>query len=245
MGLVGLAFTLTNSVLPPIFGWLGDRHPRNIVIALSCAFWSIATAVTGAVRSVTQLVLARGAVGVGEASYMSNAPNLIADLVPAARRGSAMAFFYIASPVGAALGVMFDGMLASVWGWRAACWIVGIPGLLTAILVWRFREPVRGGTDHAGQVTAPSIGTALREMAKNRAFILLVLAYTGQLFLQNAVEYWLPTIIQRDKAIPLLEANTIYGWVLLPAESLGLSPGVFSPTSCSRARAGRMSGSAR
>ena len=227
MGLVGLAFTFTYAILPPIFGWLGDRNPRNIVIAISCAFWSFATAITGAVRSVTQLIITRGAVGVGEASYMANAPNLIADLVPAARRGSAMAFFYIASPVGAALGVMVAGVLANAWGWRAACWIVGIPGLITAFVVWRYREPVRGGTDNAGPVSAPPVRAALREMAANRAFILLVIAYTGQLFLQNAVEYWLPTIIQRDKAIPLLEANTLYGWVLLPAGILGPLAGSF------------------
>ena len=227
MGLVGLAFTLTYAVLPPVFGWLGDRWARTLVIAASAAFWSVATAVTGSARNVTQLVLTRGAVGVGEASYMSNAPNLIADLVPAARRGSAMAFFYIASPVGAALGVMLAGVLANAWGWRAACWIVGLPGIITALVMVRFREPVRGNLDTAEPVIAPSFGTALRELISNRAFVLLALGYTGQIFLQNAVEYWLPTILQRDKAIPLLEANAMYGWVLLPAGIIGPLAGSF------------------
>src|SRR5947207_1880452 len=173
MGIVGLAFTLTYALLPPLFGWLGDRWPRTIIIAASAAFWSLATAITGAARNVTQLAVMRGAVGVGEASYMSNAPNLIADLTPAERRGSAMAFFYIASPVGAALGVMIAGALASAWGWRAACWIVGIPGILTALVVWRFREPVRGGLDQSEPVIAPALREAVRELLSNREFIFL------------------------------------------------------------------------
>jgi MFS transporter, Spinster family, sphingosine-1-phosphate transporter len=183
--------------------------------------------VTGAARSVVQLTIFRGAVGVGEASYMSNAPNLIADLVPAAKRGSALAYFYIASPVGAALGVMIAGQLASMWGWRAACWIVGLPGLLIAFLVWKMREPIRGGTDNAGVVLPQPLGTVARELFSNRAFIFLCLAYTGQIFLQNAVEFWLPTIIQRDKAIPMLEATRLYGWVLLPSGIIGPLAGSF------------------
>jgi MFS family permease len=114
IGLVGLAFTLTYSFLPPIFGWLGDRWPRTWVIAASAAFWSAATALSGAARSVGQLVAVRGAVRIGEASYMSNAPNLISDLVPARRRTSAMAFFYVASPMGAALGIMIAGAVATL-----------------------------------------------------------------------------------------------------------------------------------
>src|SRR5579864_1464351 len=77
IGLVGLAFTLTYATLPPLFGWLGDRLPRTWVIAASAAFWSVATAVTGAASNISQLVATRAAVGVGEASYMSNAPSLI------------------------------------------------------------------------------------------------------------------------------------------------------------------------
>lgn len=158
---------------------------------------------------------------------MSNAPNLIADLAPAERRGSAMAFFYVASPVGAAVGVWLAGLLASHWGWRAACWIVGVPGILVAFIVWRFREPVRGGLDQSGPATAPALRSVAHELLANRVFLFLVFGYTAQIFLQNAVEFWLPTVLQRDKAIPLVQANTLYAQVLLPAGIIGPLAGSF------------------
>lgn len=222
MGTVGLAFTLTYSVLPPVFGWLGDRLPRTLVIASSCAFWSVATAVTGLARSVGQLVGMRAAVGVGEASYMSNAPGLIADLYEPARRGSAMSLFFIASPVGAAVGVTLAGVLATSFGWRMACLLVALPGIVAALAVWRFPEPVRGRFEEGVEVVRTSLLETGRRLIRNRTYVLLTLAYTGQVFLQNAVEFWLPTVIQRDKAIPLLEANTAYG-------AAGLAAGIVGP----------------
>ena len=80
MGLVGLAFLATYALLPPVFGFLGDRFPRKTIISWSAAFWCFATAAAGLSRSVFQLSATRAAVGVGEASYMANAPSLIADL---------------------------------------------------------------------------------------------------------------------------------------------------------------------
>jgi MFS transporter, Spinster family, sphingosine-1-phosphate transporter len=226
MGMVGAAFTFTYSMLPPLFGWLGDRWPRTLVITASAVFWSLATAVTGLARTVWQLVMTRGAIGVGEASYMSNAPGLIADLFPAARRGSAMGVFYIASPVGSALGVMLAGQLAAHYGWRTACFLVGLPGILLALLVWRSQEPVRGATDtedapQVGSGAGGSFVRALGALVRDRRFVLLALAYTGVIFMQNAVELFLPAVLQRDKGLPLVEASALYGWVLLPAGIVG------------------------
>jgi MFS family permease len=211
MGMVGLAFTLTYSLLPPVFGWLGDQLPRTLIIGSSCAFWSVATAVTGLSQKVWQLAVMRGAVGIGEASYMSNAPGLVADLYPPAKRGSAMSLFYIAAPVGAAVGVTLGGVLGSSFGWRIACLLVALPGVIAAIAVWRLPEPVRGQFEEGLAVVPTSLWETARQLIGNRVFVLLTLAYTAQIFLQNAVEFWLPTVLQRDKGISLLEANTAYG----------------------------------
>jgi MFS family permease len=216
MGLVGLAFLATYAFLPPLFGWLGDRVARTSVIAASATFWSVATAATALTRSVGQLAAMRAAVGVGEASYMANVPSLITDLFPPQKRGRAMSIFYTASPVGAALGVAIAGVLWSHFGWRAACVIVGLPGLLAAALIARWREPVRGRLDVAfASPVKRSIGASLQYLLRNRVFVLLTLGYAGLVFTVNAVEFWLPTVLQRDKGVPIVLANTLYGAVVL------------------------------
>jgi MFS family permease len=222
MGLVGLAFLITYTLLPPVFGWLGDRFARTRIISASAGFWSVATAATGLVSGVGQLAALRAAVGVGEASYMANSPSLILDLVKPASRGRAMSLFYTASPVGAALGVALGGALWPHFGWRGACVIVGLPGLIAAVLIGRRREPRRGGKDdNPAPPVQRSLGAALRYLGRNRVYVLLTLAYGGLVFTQNAIEFWLPSVLQRDKQIPITEANATYGAVVLAAGILG------------------------
>jgi MFS family permease len=221
LGEIGLAFLIPYSVLPPIVGWIGDRSQRSRLIALAVSVWSMATGAAGAARNFIQLAATRTVVGVGEATYMSLAPSIIADAFPPGKRGSAMSFFYIASPVGAALGVFLSGLIASVYGWRVACLLVGVPGLVMAVAIWLYPEPKRGGLDPGEPADRPQIGQALRSLAGNRAYLLLTLAYTVQLFAYNPIEFWLPTILQRDKGIPLAQANSTYGLVVLVAGTLG------------------------
>jgi MFS transporter, Spinster family, sphingosine-1-phosphate transporter len=227
MGLVGLAFLLTYASLPPIFGLLGDRMPRKTIIAASVALWSVATGTTALVRRFWQLLAMRSVVGVGEASYMSNSPSLIADLFTPANRGRAMSIFYIASPVGSALGVALGGALYGRFGWRGACLLVGLPGLVAAALVATRREPVRGGFDVDAPVSArkPIVPTLL-QLARNRTYLLLIVAYGGLVFTQNAIENWLPTVLERDKALPIPEATAMYGTAVFLGGVLGPLIGV-------------------
>jgi MFS transporter, Spinster family, sphingosine-1-phosphate transporter len=227
MGLVGAGFLLTYTILPPIFGWLGDRVPRTSLIAASAAFWSFATAATALVGRIWQLVAIRGAVGIGEASYMANSPSLIVDIFSPAQRGRAMSLFYTASPVGAALGVALGGLLWVHFGWRGAFVIVGLPGLLAAALIARQREPVRGERDLSPPPPAArSVVATLGELARNRLFVLLTIAYGGLVFTQNTIEYWLPTVLSRDKGMPLPSATALYGAAVLVAGITGPLVGV-------------------
>jgi MFS transporter, Spinster family, sphingosine-1-phosphate transporter len=227
LGYIGGAFLVTYATLPTLFGWLGDRIPRTSIIAASAAFWSIATAATALATRVWQLIGMRAAVGVGEASYMANSPSLIMDLFTPAKRGRAMSVFYIASPVGSALGVALGGLLWVRFGWRGACAIVGLPGLIAAALMAMQREPVRGRFD--ADAPAPirrSIGATLRDLVRNRQYVLLTIAYGGLVFTQNAIEYYLPTVLQRDKQIAVPEANAMYGEAVFIAGIVGPLIGV-------------------
>jgi hypothetical protein len=90
-----------------------------------------------------------------------------------------------------------------------------------AIAIWLFPEPERGGLDPGQQTERPPLREALMTLAHNKAYVLITLAYTVQLFAYNPIEFWLPTVLQRDKAIPMAQANSAYGAVVIVAGTLG------------------------
>src|SRR5438067_45058 len=171
LGYMEAALLLSVTVLAPLFGRLGDRYPRAKLMATAAVLWSFATAATGVVDRLNflpaslqlhiplvnvTLVLSgvalalcavRACVGVGESAYSTITPSLIADYFPHHKRATALGVFQAAIPMGFALGFVIGGVLAHFFGWRVAFMLVGVPGLLTAVLVWRLREPRRGATD--------------------------------------------------------------------------------------------------
>ena len=221
LGRIALAFLIPYAVLPLFVGWIGDRANRSRLIMFAIAVWSGATALAGLAGNFAQLAATRAVVGVGEATYMTVSPSMIADSHKTSKRGSAMSLFYIASPVGSALGVILAGVIAAAYSWRAACLIVALPGIVMAVLMGVFPEPKRGSLDPGEEADRPPLRIAARNLLSNRPFLLLVLAYTVQVFAYNPVEFWLPTLLQRDKGIPIVEANTIYGILVFIAGFVG------------------------
>ncbi len=200
LGRIALAFLVPYAVLPLFVGWIGDRANRSRLIMLAISVWSGATAFAGLARGFGQLAATRAVVGVGEATYMTVSPSMIADVYGTSKRGSAMSLFYIASPVGSALGVILAGVIAAAYNWRVACLMVGLPGIVMAITMGFFPTPTtRGNLDPGQEAIRPSLSVAARNLVSNRPFLLLVLAYTVQVFAYNPVEFWLPTLLQRDK----------------------------------------------
>ena len=117
-GILATVFLVGYFATSPIFGALGDRLPRKHLIALGVAIWSLATIGSGLATGLGTLVLARALVGVGEASYATLAPTIIDDITPADRKGRALAIFYVATPIGGALGYI-EGNAVSVEPRRA------------------------------------------------------------------------------------------------------------------------------
>src|SRR6266540_2196934 len=128
-GSVQSVFYVTYALISPFIGWLGDRVPRKYVLAASVAVWSLATFGSGLARSYEQMLLARAVLAIGEATYTALAATMIADLFPRERRGWALTFFYLAVPLGAAIGYPLGGFLSSSYDWRTAFGVVGLPGL--------------------------------------------------------------------------------------------------------------------
>ena len=147
LGSLMTGFLVVYTLLAPVFGALGDRRSRPRLIALGVACWSFATAMSGFAVNFLTLFAARAAVGVGEAAYVTIAPSLLSDYFPVRQRGRVMAIFFCAIPVGSALGYVVGGLVDKHYGWRAAFFVAGVPGLLLAALCLLLRDPPRGIQD--------------------------------------------------------------------------------------------------
>src|SRR5215468_3967827 len=141
------AFMIGYFVTSPFFGYLGDRFSRKWLIAFGIFVWSLGTILTGFAQIFGVLLLFRALVGLGEASYATISPSLISDAFGSEKRNNALTIFYVAIPVGAALGYLVGGEISAHWGWRYAFIWAGVPGLVLALVLLPFREPTRGQAD--------------------------------------------------------------------------------------------------
>ncbi|OWL90086.1 spinster family MFS transporter [Halopseudomonas aestusnigri] len=146
--LSGIAFALFYATLGIPIAIFADRSNRRNIIAWSIAIWSAMTAVCGLAQNFWQLAIARIGVGIGEAGSSPPSHSMIADLYPKEQRSSAMSIYALGVYLGIMIGFIVGGFVAEWWGWRAAFFVVGLPGILIALLV-RFTmiEPPRGFAD--------------------------------------------------------------------------------------------------
>jgi MFS family permease len=122
---------------------IGDLKSRRAVITFGVGLWSLSTALGGLVRNFWQLFVCRALVGVGEAGYGPAAQAIIADYYKGPRRASAIGVYALGVAVGGVLGVWLGGVLDRQFGWRAAFFIMGAPGLILAGLASQLREPAK------------------------------------------------------------------------------------------------------
>jgi predicted MFS family arabinose efflux permease len=212
--LVGLAFALLYGTLGLPIAMLADRFNRRNIIAWSCAIWSVMTVLSGMAASFWQLAAARVGVGIGEAGGTPPAHSMLADIYPMQERGRAMGIYAMGIPIGVLFGFLLGGNIAAHYGWRASFLVVGLPGLLFALLVrFTLTEPLRG--QHGATVTeAPSFGQALRQIVKRRSMIHLIIASTIATFTGNAGFAWTGSFLARTHHMGLAERSTYLALVL-------------------------------
>lgn len=147
--LTGFAFALfyvTAGI--PIARW-ADRSNRRNIVALAIAVWSLMTAVSGLVQNYMQLLLARIGVGVGEAGGSPPAHSIISDIFPPESRASALAFYSMGVNFGILFGFLAGGWLNELFDWRVAFMVVGLPGIIVALIVrFTMHEPIRGMSEN-------------------------------------------------------------------------------------------------
>jgi MFS family permease len=213
LGLLSNAFLLSYIATSPLFGRLGDRGSRPRLLASAAAFWSLATAAAGLARNFAQLVAARAGVGVGEAAYTTIAPSLLADYFPVERRARTFATFYMAIPVGAAIGFLLGGVLEREFGWRNAFYAVGLPGLIAASLALTLPDPPRMLPEGAHRDSFDSMRVTLVSLALNRAYAGTVLGYAAYTFALGGLAVWMPTFLERVRGLDLAPADFLVGSV--------------------------------
>jgi MFS family permease len=228
VGRINTIFMLGYFVTSPVFGYLGDRASRKWLIATGIFIWSLGTVLTGFAGTFLLLLACRVLVGVGEASYATISPSLISDTFPSARRNNALTIFYVAIPVGSALGYILGSQVAARWGWHWAFIWAGLPGLLLALVLLPFREPQRGQTEGASaEKPKPSDVFKLFRLAD---YSLVVWGYTAYTFALGAFAVWGPAFLERVHQVPKETASTFFGAVLVVAGLLGTMVGGFAAT---------------
>ena len=202
--MTGLAFALFYTVLGIPIARFADSGTtsRPKLIAVALGLWSAMTALCGLAQNFVQLLLARIGVGVGEAGCTPPAHSLISDMVPPAKRSSALAFYSLGIPIGTLMGMIIGGTLADLMSWREAFVIVGLPGVALALVVWFVLKDPRQADAAAilrgqSQPAALPLGQAVAEVMRSRAFVLLLCAGSAAAFLSYGKTTWTTIFFQR------------------------------------------------
>jgi MFS family permease len=212
--LQGFSFAILYAVLGLPIGRLAERVSRVWIVATATAFFSLMTAACGLAGNFIQLMFARIGVGVGEAGFHPPTSSIIGDIFPRTSRASAVSLIMLGTPVGTLLGSFAGGFATSGWGWRAAFFVLGVPGLVVALLVLLFvREPSRGLVDDLPVTKAPPprFTVFLRTFVKKRALMLIFLGGTTAGFGMSSIAQFLAVFIAREYQTTILHAALLYG----------------------------------
>jgi predicted MFS family arabinose efflux permease len=202
---------------------LADHANRRNILAVALALWSGMTALCGLAQNYLQLLLTRFAVGIGEAGGTPPSTSMLADKFPPARRPMALTVFALGASLGAWLGTYVAGEAAQRGGWRTAFLVLGIPGVLVALIVWlTVREPRRGQLDvRADAAGRSTLLATLRFLARQRSAIHLLVGGAVATFWSWGLMWWTPAFLQRSHHLTVGEVGELLGPMHLIAGTLG------------------------
>ncbi len=210
--LTGVSLALFYVTMGIPLSWIADRYNRKKLLAASIAVWSAMTALCGLSQGYMQLLLARIGVGIGEAGGTPSCNSIVADYFPASRRAMAMTIFALGAPIGAWLGADMAGKVAAQHGWRAAFYVLGIPGILLALVVYfTIKEPARGRLDAVSEQAAPPISETLRFLLSQKAAVHAMMGSGLSALWGWGLMWFTPTFLQRMYMLDVGEAGAIIG----------------------------------
>ncbi|XP_041864484.1 protein spinster homolog 2 isoform X2 [Melanotaenia boesemani] len=206
-GLLQTVFICSFMVAAPIFGYLGDRFNRKVILSCGIFFWSIVTLLSSFISKEYYwlFVLSRGLVGIGESSYSSISPTIIGDLFTNNSRTMMLSVFYLAIPLGSGLGyILGSGAKDAAEDWHWALRVSPGLGITVGFLILLFvPEPKRGNADQIGARirTRTSWVCDMNALAKNRSYVFSSLASAAVSFATGAFGMWIPIYLARAQVV--------------------------------------------
>lgn len=202
-GLLQTVFICSFMVAAPIFGYLGDRFNRKVILSCGIFFWSAITFSSSFISKqyFWLLVLSRGLVGIGEASYSTIAPTIIGDLFTKNTRTLMLSVFYFAIPLGSGLGYITGSSVKQVAGdWRWALRVSPVLGMITGTLILIFVPAAKRG--HPEQLKARSSWFRdMKALVRNRSYVFSSLATSTVSFATGALGMWIPLYLYRAQVV--------------------------------------------
>jgi len=241
--IMGTAFAIFYTLLGIPIGRLADRFSRRGIIAAGVTIWCFMTAACGLAGNFWQLFAARVGVGVGEATLNPSALSLISDYFPRERRGRAIGVYNMGVSVGVGIALILGSyVIVQVTGmpgidvpvvgrvrpWQVVFFLVGLPGLVIAMLMLTVREPARRGKIRVATATGAvteeiTIPETVRYLAQRwHVYGTHFLGLSAVTIIGYAFFFWIPTMFMRtwDWSIP--EIGIAYGLVNLVCGPLGV-----------------------
>jgi MFS transporter, Spinster family, sphingosine-1-phosphate transporter len=226
-GMLAPAFLLSYTLAAPLFNWLSIRLSRWILIGIAVIIWSLASGGSGLAPTYLILLATRVFVGIGEAAYGPVAPSVLADLYPIERRGRVLSWFYMAIPVGSALGYAVGGTVSSASGsWRMPFYVLTIPGLILGAACLLIRGLPGARPAGHGRTTSRDVLLLAKQLIHNRSYVLNTLGMTAMTFALGGLAFWMPDYVANyRKATSLAAASTIFGAITVVAGLLATLAG--------------------
>ncbi|KAL5289149.1 SPNS3 family protein [Megaselia abdita] len=234
-GLLQTVFVLSYMIFAPLFGYLGDRYSRTWIMAVGVALWSATTVLGSFMNSFGWFMTFRALVGIGEASYSTIAPTIISDMFVRDVRSKMLALFYFAIPVGSGLGYIVGSETATMFGnWRWALRVTPFLGAIAVILIFLIKDPERGESEGSHHMESSSYTEDIKDLMKNRSFMLSTCGFTCVAFVAGALAWWGPKFIHSglvmqpgNEKLKLNDVSFKFGAISMVAGLIGVPMGSY------------------
>lgn len=225
--LSGFAFAIFYATLGIPIARYADRSNRRNLVAAALGIWSFMTAVSGLAQNFWHLLAARIGVGIGEAGCSPPAHSMIADFYPAEQRATALGIYSLGIPIGIMFGLFIGGWINELYGWRIAFFVVGLPGIILAVLIRvSLPEPPRGLAEgRADDSDQPSVRETLAYLWRKRSFRHMSLAAGLCAFSGYGFVTWAPSFLVRSFGMETGAIGTWFGLILGLAGGVGIAAG--------------------
>lgn len=224
--MTGLAFAIFYCLVGIPIARYADRNNRRNVVGISLAIWSFMTAITGMIGNFTQMLLVRIGVGVGEAGGTPSSQAMISDFFPKEKRATAFAIYATSTYIGLFLGFSMGGVLEATFGWRTAFMVLGIPGILFAIVfLLAVKEPPKGYADGVVKVKKQQdFKSAMKILLSKKTYTYILVASALHSFVGYGFANWIPSFFIRVHGMEVIEVGF---WLALTV-GIGGGIGAFS-----------------